>query len=186
MVGMGESAFSHWESFYVIVGTSAGALIGLQFVVMALVADTRKPTSQGSIRAFGTPNVAHFGGSLLISGIMSAPWPSLAAASAVLGGLGLLGVGYALRVMYHARRQTIYAPVWEDWLWHLILPLCLYADLALAVLVLRTSVHVALFMIGAAALGLLLNSIRNAWDTVTYIVVDTVEEGPDSEQGPLP
>jgi hypothetical protein len=28
-----------WENFYVIVGSSAGALIGLQFVVMALVAD---------------------------------------------------------------------------------------------------------------------------------------------------
>ena len=29
-----------WESYYVIVGTSAAALTGLQFVVMALVADT--------------------------------------------------------------------------------------------------------------------------------------------------
>src|SRR5947209_6792396 len=28
-----------WESFYVIVGSSAGALTGLQFVVMALIAE---------------------------------------------------------------------------------------------------------------------------------------------------
>lgn len=27
-----------WENFYVIVGSSAGALIGLQFVVITLVA----------------------------------------------------------------------------------------------------------------------------------------------------
>jgi len=27
-------ALKEWESFYVIVGSSAGALIGLQFVVM--------------------------------------------------------------------------------------------------------------------------------------------------------
>ena len=29
-----------WESFYVIVGSSAGALTGLQFVVMTLIAQT--------------------------------------------------------------------------------------------------------------------------------------------------
>ena len=28
-----------WENFYVIVGSSAGALIGLQFVVITLIAD---------------------------------------------------------------------------------------------------------------------------------------------------
>jgi hypothetical protein len=30
------SARAAWESFYVIVGSSGGALIGLQFVVIAL------------------------------------------------------------------------------------------------------------------------------------------------------
>ena len=30
----GMEALKEWESFYVIVGSSAGALIGLQFVVM--------------------------------------------------------------------------------------------------------------------------------------------------------
>ena len=33
------TALGGWESLYVIVGSSAGALIGLQFVVMALVSD---------------------------------------------------------------------------------------------------------------------------------------------------
>src|SRR3954468_664181 len=32
------SAVAGWENFYVIVGSSAGALIGLQFVVMTLIA----------------------------------------------------------------------------------------------------------------------------------------------------
>lgn len=31
--------FPEWETFYVIVGSSAGALTGLMFVVIALVAD---------------------------------------------------------------------------------------------------------------------------------------------------
>jgi len=32
------STLAHWANFYVIVGSSAGALTGLQFVVMTLVA----------------------------------------------------------------------------------------------------------------------------------------------------
>jgi hypothetical protein len=33
------SEFTEWDSFYVIVGSAAGALIGLQFVVMTLIAE---------------------------------------------------------------------------------------------------------------------------------------------------
>ena len=32
------TALDGWENFYVIVGSSAGALIGLQFVVLTLIA----------------------------------------------------------------------------------------------------------------------------------------------------
>ena len=32
-------ALTEWENFYVIVGSSAGALIGLQFVVITLIAE---------------------------------------------------------------------------------------------------------------------------------------------------
>lgn len=33
------TALAGWENFYVIVGSSAGALIGLQFMVITLIAD---------------------------------------------------------------------------------------------------------------------------------------------------
>jgi len=35
------TALDGWENFYVIVGSSAGALIGLQFVVITLIANTK-------------------------------------------------------------------------------------------------------------------------------------------------
>ena len=35
------SLLAAWQNFYVIVGSSAGALIGLQFVVITLIADSR-------------------------------------------------------------------------------------------------------------------------------------------------
>ena len=64
-----------WENFYVIVGSSAGALIGLQFVVITLIADT--PVARAAAQAsgaFATPSVVHFGVVLFLSAVISAPW----------------------------------------------------------------------------------------------------------------
>jgi hypothetical protein len=43
-----------WDSFYLIVGSAAGALIGLQFVVMTLVAATSQNAAEAGA-AFATP-----------------------------------------------------------------------------------------------------------------------------------
>ncbi len=56
-----------WESFYVIVGSSAGALIGLQFVVITLIAESRMRSTGHELAAFGTPTVLHFVAVLLIA-----------------------------------------------------------------------------------------------------------------------
>src|SRR5262245_6237437 len=87
------SALQAWESFYVIVGSTAGALTGLQFVVLTLVAETGMVKTRGeSISAFGSPNVVHFCAALLVAAILSAPWSGLGpvgVAVAVIGGAGL-------------------------------------------------------------------------------------------------
>ena len=161
-----------WESFYVIVGSSGAALIGIQFVVIALVADIRKRIATAdSISAFATPTVVHLGGSLVVSAVMSAPWPSLWGASIALAICGLGGLVYAARVIPRARRQTSYRPGLEDWLFYILLPCGAYAALVVASLFLGTATETAAFVIAAAALGLLLIGIHNAWDTVTYVVV---------------
>ena len=165
------SARSAWESFYVIVGSSGGALIGLQFVVMTLIADKRHRTTADTLSAFGTPTVVHLAGALLVSAIMSAPWPSLFPASVALVMCGLGGLAYGAVGIRRARRQTTYTPVWQDWVWYALLPCSVYAALALSAAFLRTNTQSGLFVIAAAALGLLLIGIHNAWDTVTHIVV---------------
>ena len=68
---------SEWQSFYVIVGSSGAALIGIQFVVITLIANMRERPTADSLSAFGTPTVVHFAGALLVSATMSAPWPAL-------------------------------------------------------------------------------------------------------------
>lgn len=176
---MSESAtaLSAWESFYVIVGSSGGALIGLQFVVITLIADRRELATRGALSAFGTPTVVHFAGALIVSAMMSAPWPSLGPLSIAVGLCGLGGLAYGGVVIVRERRQTDYAPVWQDWLWYALLPCTVYAALAITAVFLRPDAQVPLFMIGAAALALLLIGIHNAWDTVTHIVISSQRGG---------
>jgi hypothetical protein len=161
-----------WESFYVIIGSSAGALTGLQFVVIALIAESRRRTTLGQIDTFGTPTIVHFCLVLLISAILSAPWSSLSGPATLLGILGVWGIAYTGVVLRRARRVVGYQPVLEDWIWHVVLPLLAYTVLLAAALALNSYATTALFMIGAANLLLLFIGIHNAWDTVTFIVVE--------------
>jgi hypothetical protein len=173
------SPLAVWESFYVIVGSSAAALTGLQFVVIVLASETnalKVPTTS----AFGTPTVVHFCAALLISAIMSAPWHGLSSAGLVVGACGVAGLAYVAMVVVQLRRQTDYVPVLEDWIWHCALPFVSYAALLAAPIVLRWHPRASLFMIGATALLLLFIGIHNAWDAVTYIAL---KKDPGKGQG---
>jgi hypothetical protein len=168
------SPIAAWESFYVIVGSSAAALTGLQFVVIALIADSRRQSTGGEIDAFGTPTVVHFGAALLLSSILSAPWRTLVNPALALGISGLAGLVYTLIVLRRARRQQGYQPVFEDWLFHTILPFLAYAAIMAASVFLPSDPVPALFAIGAATLLLVFIGIHNSWDTVTYITFQQV------------
>ncbi len=160
-----------WDNFYVIVGSSAGALIGLQFVVITLIAGrpiTRDAAQAGG--AFATPSVVHFGVVLLLSAIVSAPWDGITIAAVLWGVVGLCGVVYVVVVARRMRKQSAYRPVFEDWLFHGLLPFAAYAVLAISAFAAPSYASPALFLVGASALVLLLIGIHNAWDAVTYQV----------------
>jgi hypothetical protein len=165
------SPFAAWESFYVIVGSSSAALTGLQFVVITLGAEAHTIAAP-TARAFATPTIVHFCAVLFISAIISAPWHTLFNPALTLGACGLLGMAYAISVVRHTRRQTAYAPVLEDWIWHVVLPIVAYVALLGAAVALSTAAERALFVIGAAAVLLLFIGIHNAWDSVVYIALN--------------
>jgi hypothetical protein len=160
-----------WANFYVIVGSSAGALIGLQFVVLTLISDmpVGRDVSQAG-HAFSTPAIVHFGTVRLLSAVLCAPWNGIAAVAVLYGMVGLAGVVYSVIVARRMRAQTVYQPVFEDWLFHAYLPLAAYATLAVSAYATRSHVHESLFAAAAAALLLLFIGIHNAWDAVTYHV----------------
>ncbi|HWW86739.1 MAG TPA: hypothetical protein VNZ26_24255 [Vicinamibacterales bacterium] len=178
------SPLSGWSNFYVVVGSGAAALIGLQFVVIALIWNVRRVSSGNTLGAFATPTIVHFGAVLMLSCIVIAPWPTLPSAAVALSISGAIGVGYSIVVIRRARLQTDYKPVLEDWLFHAIIPTSAYIVLLVAALAMITIPRISLFAIGSVALALLITGIHNAWDTVTYIVIEEARrQSQPSDQG---
>jgi hypothetical protein len=166
---------ARWENFYVIVGGAAGGLTGLQFVVIALIPDVRSRSSSDQVDAFATPTIVHFCTALFISAALSAPWDELWPLAMLLGATGLAGVIYAAIVIRRTRRQTGYAPVFEDWLWHAALPVLAYGAVVCGAVVMGIHERAALFTIAAVALLLVFIGIHNAWDAVTFIALKALK-----------
>src|SRR5262252_460668 len=132
------TALSGWENFYVIVGSSAGALIGLQFVVITLIANlpvARGPVQAQASDAFATPTVVHFSAVLGLAAIASAPWRGPIGPEVLWGILGLVGIVYEIVIVRRMRSQPLYQPQFEDWLFHSLLPLAAYVILATSALI---------------------------------------------------
>jgi hypothetical protein len=93
------SELAAWDSFYVIVGSAAGALIGLQFVVVTLIAQRPTRAAPEASAAFGTPTIVHFSAALLLSALVRAPWQATAVPVILWAALGLCGAIYSLNVI---------------------------------------------------------------------------------------
>jgi hypothetical protein len=181
---MPESVFTPWANFYVIIGSSAAALTGLMFVVVTLVTETRARRTDMGIAAFSTPTVVHYCVALAVAAILSAPWHTLWHAGLLLGLCGFGGLGYSMVVVRRMRSQTVYRPVLEDWSWHVLFPIVSYIALVIAALRLAGDPASTLFMVGAATVLLLFIGIHNAWDNVTYLIVNQLPPpNEDPEEG---
>ena len=162
---------SEWQVFYEIVGSAAGALTGLQFIVMALISDMPMRSGENETGgAFASPTIVHFVAVLMLAASCAIPWHGLARAEVVWGLAGLAGLVYTLLVLRRMRQQKAYKPVLEDWLFHAILPISAYAGLTTSALVLQSRTRGALFGLAGTALLLLFIGIHNAWDNVLFLV----------------
>lgn len=158
-----------WETFYTVIGESAATLTGLQFVVIVLGAQRRTMRDVGAVEAFGTPNVVHFCAVLTISALVVMPGHTAATLASSFAVLGVAGVIYTIRTGRRAGRQTGYVPVFEDWLWHVGLPIVAYTVLFFTGIAAYSHVAGALYFVAGIAMLLLFIGIHNAWDSAVYI-----------------
>ena len=160
-----------WDSFYVIVGAAAGALIGLEFVVITLISDKPSLRDAGGVEAFAPPTIVHFSIALFLSALVRAPWHAITSVAILWGITGIVGMAYMLIVARRMRKQTVYRPQLEDWLLRVVLPLAAHLVLVLAAIAAPFHERAALFGVGAASLVLLFTGIHNAWDDISYHVI---------------
>jgi hypothetical protein len=167
---MDASIVSGWENFYVIVGSAAGGLTGLTFVVIALIRETMRGVRPTGLGAFVTPTIVHFGGVLALAAFMCMPHQGLLSLSAGFAVAGTSGVIYGGFIAANMRRQgTAYVPVLEDWLWNVILPTLVYGNLiVMAVLIWRWPGQ-SMYVVATLSLVMLFIGIRNAWDIAVWM-----------------
>jgi hypothetical protein len=169
-----------WDGFYDIVGSAAGALIGLQFVVMTLIAERPPLRASEAGAVFATPTIVHFSIVLLLSALLHAPWETGFPVALLSCAIGIGGMAYIIVTAWRMRLQTTYKPEFEDWLFHVILPLAAYAALTAAAIFFPYHMREALFVFGGATLLLLFSGIHNAWDAVAYHVLVSPKGGDKS------
>src|ERR1043166_8920659 len=165
-----------WDNFYVIVGSSAAALTGLQFVVVVLGAEVEAVRDAAAVEAFGTPTIVHFCVVLTIAALISVPGQTPFSLGSLLMLLGGAGVIYSMIPAHRAKRQSNSEPVFEDWLWHVGFPFLAYAALLATG---GTTFHFptgSLYVVAATAIALLFIGIHNAWDSVVYIATRQHEQ----------
>jgi len=178
---MDTSLLAGWDNFYVIIGSAAGGLTGLTFVVIALARDSAQGVRPSGLGAFVTPTIVHFCGVLALAAFMSMPHQRAGTVSIGLGLGGFAGVAYGGSIGANMRRisagSTPYIPVREDWIWNVILPTAAYAALtAMAVLLWDRVTAAAMYGVAVLALALLFISIRNLWDIAVWISTERSRE----------
>lgn len=165
MTGSAAEIFRAWHDFYLLVGATAGTLIGAMFVVASIGSSLLTRAHAPQIRAFLTPTVIHLASVVVASAVAVVPtleWLVLGVGFAIGGGAGLV---YSLVVgWWIARRQV----EWIDRIWYALLPVIGYGIIladALSIFLHATPNFEAL---AAGVLLLLIAGIRNAWDMIVF------------------
>jgi hypothetical protein len=165
-----------WDNFYVMIGSAAGALLGLTFVVIALAADNRR-ASERALRTFISPTIGHFCTVLALAGFMLVPDQTRVTLSVGFGLVGAVGVVYSFVTGLHMRKMPkFYVPVLEDWLWHVLFPLLTYASLLLIADLIWRAPRASYYAIAGALTLFLFIGIHNAWDVATSISLRKKDE----------
>lgn len=163
--------FEGWDSFYLLVGGGAGALIGTMFVVATLTAGMDPGRMKLGARIYITPIVFHFGVVLGVSVVTAIPHLPLTVLSSVLALAAAYGAVYTAMTTYRLMRlKWGYDADLSDKFFYGAFPFLTYLALGATAVSVWFASESAPYAIGTIMLVLLLIGIRNAWDLATAIV----------------
>ena len=167
--------FRDWDSYFLLIGGSSGALISLLFVVVTLTSglDGRRAARGASI--YMTPTVIRLGVVLSLSAVALAPGlPGLIACRIIAATAGA-GLIYMVITGVRMRNPIAEAPHWSDPWCYAVIPGLLYLALGATALIAGAGTWLTERAIALTILVLMLIAIRNAWDLVTWLAPRTPE-----------
>jgi hypothetical protein len=163
--------FRDWENYYLLVGSAAGALIGLMFVVTTLTMGFDPSRVSRGAQVYIKPIVFHFSVVLIVSAILVVPKIPLPATGMALAFWAVIGIAVSAATTARLSRPGWEDPPnWSDKWFYGILPTVAYLELAGAAGAVWLVSGIACYAVGASILVLLLIGIRNACDLATSIV----------------
>jgi len=172
--------FEGWENYYLMVGSSAGALIGLMFVVVTLTAGRDRAEVERGKHLYTSPIVWQLAVILTLSGATAVPGISTAFFGYSTLGLAVLGLGWGVRsAVGIARRPGAPDAAGFDMVWYGIAPAIVYVGLGIAALGLLWGRPWGANGIAAGLMALLLVSIHAEWDLVTFLAPIAGQPPPD-------
>jgi hypothetical protein len=165
-----RTMFEGWENYYLMIGSAAGALIGLMFVVVTLTAGRDRADVERGKHLYTSPIVWHLGVILTLSGAASIPGIRASIFAIAAGGLALLGMVIGVRSAVGIFRNPG-APESSlfDMFWYGLAPAIVYAGLAGGALGVLRGRPWGTTAVAADLMALLLVSIHAEWDLVTYL-----------------
>ena len=162
--------FEGWENFYLIVGPSAAALIGLMFVVVTLNTGRGTDQAEWGKHLYTSPIVYHLTVVVLFSCAAMVPDIPRLLVGGVTGIAALGGLAFGIRsTVGIAKRQPTGEDSMFDMWWYGVAPTAGYVGLGAAATSLLMGEWFADDLLGAALVSLLLISVHAEWDLVTFL-----------------
>ena len=161
--------FEGWENYYLMVGSTAGALIGLMFVVVTLTAGRDLKELERGKKLYTSPIVWHLAVILVLSGAAAVPAIPVRLFAGITVGLGLLGIMLGIRSVVGISRFFNTADRAFDAIWYGVAPAVVYVGLVAAGWGMLAGHRWGPAAVGADLMALLIVSIHAEWDLVTYL-----------------
>jgi hypothetical protein len=163
--------FQGWDNYFMLLGTAAGSLIGLLFVVVTLTSGRDRAKAQRGQSLYLTPTVLHFAVVLSVSAMTMVPGLTPFRAAALLAVAAVVGLANTAWACFGiaAMAKGGDASHWSDFWLYGAAPAVLYAILAADCVCFALASAWAPHSLAILMLAVLLLGIRNAWDLVTWL-----------------
>ena len=161
--------FQGWENFYYLMGSAAAGLIGLMFVAVSLTHSFSTEKAERGQRLFMTPTVMQFVITFTVAAVALAPKLSPEAHRWAAGAVVTWGLLYTAPGAFRLGSDKDAGAHWSDFWFYGAAPMAVYLLLEVALADWMLPRDLACNMMALGLLALLMISVRNAWDLVTWI-----------------